>query len=252
MKIRLQKYIRDCTGLSRRKAEEEIAQGHVVINNTVATLGNSIETSQDIVLFHGKKLTPQQEEKITIMLHKPAGYVTTRSDPQKRKTVFDLLPKQYQHLFPVGRLDYDTEGLLLLTNDGDLAYRLTHPKFEVEKEYLVTVDGFLSDENKKEIEKGLNTKEIKTSHAKIQIISRSQKQTTLHITIHEGQNREIRRIFEVFHLSVSHLKRIRIQNTLLGNLAKGKWKRIIPHILGLKPHNKQTTNHQHVRMPLQD
>jgi pseudouridine synthase len=136
MKIRLQKYISDCTGLSRRKAEEEIERGHVLMNGIVASLGNSVDITQDLVLFHGKKLIPQQEEKITIMLHKPKGVMTTRSDPQKRKTVFDLIPKQYQHLFPVGRLDYDTEGLLLLTNDGDLAYRLTHPKFEVEKEYL--------------------------------------------------------------------------------------------------------------------
>jgi pseudouridine synthase len=226
MKIRLQKYIRDCTGISRRKAEEEIEHGHVVMNGMVATLGNSVDTTQDVVLFHGKKLTPQKEEKITIMLHKPKRVVTTRSDPQKRKTVFDLLPKHLQHLFPIGRLDYDTEGLLLLTNDGDLAYRLTHPKFEVEKEYVVTVDGFLSDQNKKEIEKGLHTISIKTSHAKIQIISRSQKQTILHITIHEGQNREIRRIFEVFSLPVLSLKRIRIQNILLGNLPRGKWKEL--------------------------
>lgn len=223
MSIRLQKYIRDCTGLSRRKAEEEIEKGYILINNTIAKLGSSVNPSKDTILFHGKILLGKEEEKITIMLNKPTRYVTTRYDPQKRKTVFALLPKNFQHLFPVGRLDYDTEGLLLLTNDGNLAYRLTHPKFEVEKEYLVTLDGFLSDQNKIRIEKGLKMKEIRTSPAKIKILTRSQKQTTLHIIIHEGQNREIRRIFEVFHLLVSYLKRIRIQNILLGNLQKGKW-----------------------------
>lgn len=224
--LRLQKYLRDCLGISRRKAEEVIEQGRVMVNCQKAVIGVSVIPDQDEVVFDGKKVIPLSEELLYIMLNKPKGYVTTRSDPQGRRTVFDLLPRNFSHLFPVGRLDYHTEGLLLLTNDGDWAYRLTHPKFEVEKEYIVVIDGELDREQKSMIEQGLHTPDLKTSRAYIKIFTSSSQQSSLSITIHEGQKREVRRIFEYFGFRVLDLKRIRIQTLLLGDLARSKWRRL--------------------------
>lgn len=226
MSLRLQKYLRDCLGISRRKAEEMIEQGRVSVNGQKAVIGVSVLPDQDEVIFDGKKVEPASGESMYIMLNKPKGYVTTRSDPQGRRTVFDLLPANFSHLFPVGRLDYHTEGLLLLTDDGDLAYRLTHPKFEVEKEYMVAIDGQLNGEQKSMIEKGLHTPDLRTSRAYIKIFTSSPSRTSLSITIHEGQKREVRRIFEYFAFRVLDLKRIRIQTLLLGDLVKGKWRKL--------------------------
>lgn len=230
--IRLQKYLRDMLGFSRRKAEEYIAAGQVRVNDSTAQLGMSVDPQKDEILFQGKKVLPKKLELVYIMLHKPQGFVTTRSDPQERRTVFYLLPKNMQQLFPVGRLDYNTEGLLLLTNDGDFAYRLTHPKFEVEKEYLVTIDGALRPEEKNRIEAGLKTKDLQTGKMKIRILSSQPKKTALLITLHEGQKREIRRIFEHFGYRVMDLKRIRLGKLLLGDLPKGKWRTLAPREIG--------------------
>ena len=220
--IRLQKYIRDVLGCSRRKAEEYISEGKIVVNDEQALLGMSVDPAIDTVVVDGKKLN-YKKELLYMMLHKPAGYVTTRSDPYAKKTVYDLLPNDFRHLVPVGRLDQDTEGLLLFTNDGDFAYQLTHPKFEVEKEYEVILNGRLSDDQQKKIEKGLKSKEITTSSAKIVIHTRTKNETSLSMTIHEGQKREIKRIFQVFGLKVVYLKRFRMGRYELGNLKKGKW-----------------------------
>ena len=231
MSIRLQKYIRDCSGLSRRKAEEFIDNESVTINGVVAKLGDKVNPDMDIVLLHGKPIQLVAHEFQYIMLYKPKGYITTRTDPEGRPTVYELLPQKFRHLFPVGRLDYNTEGLLLLTNDGDFSYQLTHPKFEIEKEYLVIINGYLSETQKKEIERGLMSDDLKTSPAHVYIKAQVDNKTSLFITIHEGQNREVRRIFDYFGFRVLHLKRVRIQQLLLKNLQIGQWQEIRPEMV---------------------
>lgn len=226
MKLRLQKYIRDCTGIARRKAEEYIREGLVTVNGTRALLGQTIDTQDDRVELRGKPVLLTKQESIVLLLNKPAGYVTTRSDPQRRKTIYSLIPPSLHSLFPIGRLDYQTEGLLLLTNDGDLAYHLTHPKFEVEKEYDVHLHGELFSSQKREIEKGLTRKDITTAPCTITIRKFSKTETFLSITLHEGQKREVRRIFTSFGLHVLSLRRIRIHHLKLGNIPQGSWKRL--------------------------
>lgn len=216
--IRLQKYIAGCTNYSRRKAEELIEQGRISVNGEVVTKqGVSVHPSRDTVTLDGKKLTPI-EEHIYIILHKPAGYLSTKSDTHDRKTVIDLVPEK--NVYPVGRLDKDTEGLLLLTNDGDFAYQVTHPKFEHEKEYTVHLKSPLSPTQKEKIERGIIIDGSKTSPCEITNI----KNNICNITIHEGKKRQIRRMFEAVGNHVIYLKRIRIGQLKLGTLKKGEYK----------------------------
>lgn len=223
-KIRLQKFIASCTSYSRRKAEELIDEGRVTVNDkTIETQGITIDSTTDRVHLDGKLLN-RKKETLYIMLNKPAGYVSTKSDPHAKKTVMDLAP--YPNLYPVGRLDKDTEGLLLLTNDGDFAYQITHPKFEHEKEYEVLLKNPLSTKDIKILENGIILEDGKTSPCAIRAIKKNIKQTRYTITIHEGKNRQIRRMFEEIQNHVIYLKRIRIGNLLLGNLKKGDYKQL--------------------------
>lgn len=223
-KIRLQKYIASCTSYSRRKAEELIDEGRVTVNDkTIEKQGITIDSTTDRVHLDGKLLN-RKKETLYIMLNKPAGYVSTKSDPHAKKTVMDLVP--YPNLYPVGRLDKDTEGLLLLTNDGDFAYQITHPKFEHEKEYEVLLKNPLSTKDIKILENGIILEDGKTSPCAIRAIKKNIKQTRYTITIHEGKNRQIRRMFEEIQNHVIYLKRIRIGNLLLGNLKKGDYKQL--------------------------
>lgn len=217
-KIRLQKYIAGCTNYSRRKAEELIEQGRISVNGDLITVqGTTVHPSRDVVTLDGNKLTPI-EEHIYIVLNKPAGYLSTKSDTHDRKTVLDLI--QNEDVYPVGRLDKDTEGLLLLTNDGDFAYQVTHPKFEHEKEYYVELKSPLSQEDKNKLEKGVLLDDGKTSPCKITQV----KERICHITIHEGKKRQVRKMFEHVKNKVLYLKRIRIGQITLGSLEKGKYK----------------------------
>ncbi len=221
----LQKYVRDALGISRRKAEEFITEGKVLVNGTVAKSGVLVEEAKDLIVCNGKKIRHQKQEFEYILLNKPAGFVTTRFDPEKRKTVYSLLPPKYKKLFPVGRLDLGTEGLLVLTNDGDITYKLTHPKFQVEKEYFVTIQGSIKPSELAKIKKGLNTKEIKTSPCKIELLKPAKNgMSDLTVILHEGQKREIKRIFDTFDCPVVYLKRLRLAKLTLGSLAKGKWR----------------------------
>jgi len=215
--MRIQRFIALNSSFSRRAAEKLIDEGRVKLNGkTVIEQGVQVVPG-DSVKVNGKLLKPV-EEKITIMLNKPKGYVTTKSDELNRKTVMDLIPNK--NLVPVGRLDKDTEGLLLFTNDGDLAYNLTHPKFEHEKEYEVRLRNPLSKEDKEKLEKGVKIDGRRTAPSKITNL----KGKECNITIHEGRKRQIRRMFEVVGNKVIYLKRIRIGKLKLGTLKVGKFK----------------------------
>lgn len=230
--MRLQKYLADCGIASRRKAEEYILQGLVQVNGRVIDeLGYKIDPEKDEVLFANKKIQPTVKHTY-LLLNKPAGYLSTCSDPQARKTILDLLPKN-NRLFPVGRLDKETEGLLMVTDDGSLTYRLTHPKHHIEKEYIVICQGELSAEKKSELETGILLDNKKTASAEIVIKKTGNNKTTLHITIHEGRKRQIRNMFEIIGHRVHYLKRIRIGHIKLGNLPSGQYRRLTDEELAI-------------------
>lgn len=233
--IRLQKYLRDEIGISRRHAEGLISQQKITVNGAVSKLGDQVDPMKDVVYCDGVlvKSTTSGVPLEYILMNKPAGCVTTRFDPQKRKTIYDYLPKDKFKLFSIGRLDLNTEGLLLLTNDGDLSYRLTHPKFETEKEYLVIVSGALSPSQKSEIEKGLKAPGLITSPCRINYVRQYSNRTELKLVIHEGQKREIRRIFKHFAFEVEYLKRIRISTLSLGDLKPGSWRELTANEVNL-------------------
>lgn len=223
--MRLNKFISSNSEFSRRKADELISEGKVFINNKkVEELGVQVDPDKDVVTIDGKVIAGKTE-KVYIALNKLADYITTRSDEHKRKTVMELVPK-IPNLKPVGRLDKDTEGLILFSNDGEFINKYTHPKFECEKEYFAKIAGLLSDENKSLLENGVIIEGKKTSKAKIKIIKRSKKQTTLTITIHEGRNRQIRKMFASIRNDVKYLQRVRIGKISLGHLKKGKYRKL--------------------------
>ncbi len=199
MEVRLQKYLADCGIASRRKAEELILQGKVMINNRIVKeLGTKVDSEKDEVKFSGRVVKPQNDEHIYILLNKPIGYVTTLTDQFDRPTVLDLV-KVSKRIVPVGRLDMFTSGAIILTNDGDFVYKVTHPKHEVDKTYTVTVIGNITNEevdklrNGVEIEGGYITKPAKV---KILRIDEEKNQSRLSITIHEGKNRQVRKMCE--------------------------------------------------------
>lgn len=208
---RLQKVIAGAGIASRRHAEKMILEGRVQVNGqTVTILGTKVLPTDKIVV-DGKPLRQRPEEYLYILLHKPTGYITSASDPQGRKTVLDLIKKVPQRVYPVGRLDYDTSGLLILTNDGELAYRLTHPSYGVEKTYQVKVRGKIPPEGLRSLAKGVDLEDGKTAPARVrEVPGQNQRDLpTYEITIHEGRNRQVRRMFEAIGYPVCALQRIR-------------------------------------------
>lgn len=223
--MRINKYIASCGAASRRKAEEMILEGRIKVNGkTVTVLGTEIE-EDDIVTLDGK-IIKVEEQKVYIMLNKPVGYVTTLKDEHDRKIVTDLLPKELGRIFPVGRLDYDTSGLLLMTNDGDLTYKLTHPKHEVTKVYRAKVKGFIREEAKKMVEEGIDLEEYVTSPGKLHILKRDTNSSMIELEIHEGKNRQVRKMCETLGTPVLKLKRISFGNIGLGALKTGEWRHL--------------------------
>lgn len=221
--MRINKYIAANTIFSRRKADELIKNGKVSINGKqTLELGLDINPEKDKIGINNK-LIKQKTDKIYLALNKPKGYITTLADEHGRRTVMLLVPPR-QNLKPVGRLDMDTEGLLLFSNDGEFINRLTHPKFECEKEYYAKIEGELTKNNQKKLEEGIIIDDTKTSKAKINIIKTEKKRTLLTMTIHEGRNRQIRKMFDSIHHPVEYLQRIRIGRIKLGNLQKGKYR----------------------------
>ncbi len=225
MEIRLNKFIASNSNFSRRKADQLIAEGKVFVNNKRTTeLGTKIDSEKDKIMINNQIIT-SQDEKIYLALNKPKGYVTTRNDEWGRKTVMSLLP-EIKNLKPVGRLDIDTEGLLLFSNDGEFINKHTHPKFECEKEYYVIIFGELKNEEKQQLEDGIFIDGKLTSKSKIKIIKKDNTATVLTIEIHEGRNRQIRKMFGYFGHNVKYLKRIKIGKILLKSLEKGKFRKL--------------------------
>ncbi len=228
MEERLQKIIARAGITSRRKAEELILQGRVKVNGRVVTeLGSKADPERDHVKVDGKLIHFKQPQAY-LMLNKPRGYVTTLFDPEGRPTVLDLLKGVRQRVFPIGRLDYDTEGLLLLTNDGDLAHALMHPSYEVPKTYLAKVKGVLTDDKIKKLEKGVPLPDGKTAPCTIKKVRKTQENSWLEVTLHEGKKRQVRRMLERVGHSVLKLKRIRYAFLELVDLPPGRYRHLSP------------------------
>ena len=223
---RLQKFIARCGIASRREAENIILSGRVTVNKkTVTELGTKVDEDNDKVFLDGERILPEKK-LYYIMLNKPKGYVTTVKDEFDRKTVLELVQDLDARLYPVGRLDYDSEGLLLLTNDGDFAYKLTHPTQHVPKKYHAVVEGTADLEHVLKLRKGVLIDGYLTKPAKVEIADVRERTTQLNITISEGKNRQIRRMCEAVGLPVIKLTRVNIGGISLGNLPKGKWRHL--------------------------
>ena len=225
--MRLQKYMALCGVAARRKCEEIIASGRVSVNGQIVTeMGTQVEEG-DVVLLDGQAITPE-EEKRYILYHKPAGEVTTVSDEKGRETVMDRFRDFPVRLYPVGRLDYDSEGLLLLTNDGELAQRLTHPSCEVDKVYLARVTGNPGNEAIERLRRGVYMEgdERRTYPAGVRVVRDTALYSDILVTIHEGRNRQVRRMFDAVGHRVLLLRRVRFGPLELGALRRGEWREL--------------------------
>lgn len=226
--VRLQKLLSERGVASRRKAEELIEQGRVKVNGRVAKLGDKADDRRDVILVAGKRLG-RAEAPVYILLHKPRGYITTMSDEQGRKCVSDLVRNVSVRVYPVGRLDRESEGLLLLTNDGDFANSIIHPSHHVPKTYRVTIHGEVTEEQLSSITAGMMLDGQKTLPAEVFVVSKQEGREVLELTIFEGRNRQIRRMCEELGLEVARLRRIRIGGVKLGMLPPGKWRDLEPY-----------------------
>jgi len=225
MQERLQKILAKAGIASRRKAEELIRAGRVAVDGMVIReLGFKVDPEQSSITFDGYPVT--YEEKIYLLLNKPTGYVTTLSDPQGRPIVTDLLHGISQRVFPVGRLDYDTEGALILTNDGALGQFIQHPRYEVNKTYVATVSGTPSGKKIRQLETGIVVDGYKTWPAKVRILEQKKAETILELTIHEGKKRQVRKMLAAIDHPVKSLKRTAYGNLRLGNLQQGKYRHL--------------------------
>ena len=221
--MRLQKFMADAGVASRRKCEEYISAGLVKVNGIVAEIGCTVEPG-DKVEFDGRLLTAKTE-RVVIMLNKPQGVVCTCSDPEGRKTVIDYVKDLPYRLYNVGRLDYDSEGLILLTNDGDLAYRMTHPKFEMDKTYHVVCSGTLEQRDISRLQSGITLDDGVTSPAQVNnVLIRRDGKSELDITIHEGRNRQVRRMIAAVGTDTLLLRRIKEGPLELAELKTGQWR----------------------------
>lgn len=224
---RLQKFLSECSVASRRKSEELINQGKVKVNGKIASLGDKVDPKKDTVTVSGKKVVAVKQ-KYYIMLNKPRGYVTTMSDELGRKCVAELVSDVGATVYPVGRLDRDSEGLLLLTNDGAFANAVMHPRKHVPKTYRVTLRSDVSKEQVEKLENGVDIEHDgrETLPAEVRILEKSAERSVLEITIYEGRNRQIRKMCENVGLEVIRLKRNAIGSIKLGMLKVGKWREL--------------------------
>ncbi len=221
--VRLQKFISQCGIASRRKAEQLILDGSVKINGKTAVLGDKV-TDSDKVFLKGKRIVPPKTKHRYIMLNKPRGFITTMSDDRGRKCVAELIKDVGERVYPIGRLDKDSEGMLVFTNDGEFANKVMHPCNSVYKIYRVTVRPSIDEEQLIKLETGVELDGKKTAPAKVYVIHKEQGRVVLEMILHEGKNREIRRMCEAVGLEVARLKRTQIGCVKMGMLKQGDWR----------------------------
>ncbi len=222
--MRINKYLAESGVCSRRAADKLILDGEVKINGVVCELGTEVKDG-DSVTVNGKRVSPVKTFDYYIM-NKPKGYVCTVKDDKDRKTVMDLLPNNMKRLFPVGRLDYDTEGLLILTNDGDLTFKLTHPKNEIPKTYSVKTEKPMMEQNLNSLRSGVYIDGVKTKKCSVKLVETTKSYTKFNITITEGKNRQIRKMVESVGNNVTFLKRIKIGELQLTGLDRGEIRKL--------------------------
>ena len=226
MEERLQKVMAELGVASRRKCEDLILQGKVSVNGQIITeLGTKVDKQSDIIMVEGIKVT-NEIKKVYILLNKPIGYITSAKDQFDRPTVLDLVSEIKVRLYPVGRLDYDTEGLIILTNDGDLTFKITHPSHNVTKTYTALVNGRVQEEAIELFKKGVAIEDYTTAPAKLEIVKYINNETLVNITIHEGKNRQVRKMCEAIGHPVIRLKRISIGSLKLGDLGSGHYRHL--------------------------
>jgi 23S rRNA pseudouridine2605 synthase len=224
MEERLQKVMAELGVASRRKCEELILQGRVKVNGqTVTELGTKVDKQNAVIHVDDIQIT-NKTDKVYILLNKPIGYITSVQDQFDRPTVLDLVSEIGVRVYPVGRLDYDTEGLLILTNDGDLTYKITHPRHNVTKTYTARVSGHVSEDAIEIFKKGIFIEDYKTAPAKLEIIKYLDNGTIVNITIHEGKNRQVRKMCDAIGHKVVALKRMSIGSLMLNDLKTGQWR----------------------------
>ena len=224
-KVRLQKFLAECGVASRRKSEELIESGKVKVNGRVAEIGDKINPKKDTVTVNGKKII-KQKNCTYIMLHKPRGFITTMSDEMDRKCVAELIKDVPVRVYPVGRLDRDSEGMLLFTNDGEFANAMTHPTKHVPKTYRVTVRPSISEEQITALTQGVIIDDRKTAPAEVRVVLKEEGRVVLEIILYEGRNRQIRKMCEEVGLEVARLKRTAIGSIKLGMLKQGDWREL--------------------------
>lgn len=225
LQVRLQKYLSDCGVASRRKAEELIAAGRVKVNGKPAVIGDKIIPGKDTVVVSGKKVI-KTKKKTYIMLHKPRGYITTLSDELGRKCVAQLVEDVGTRVYPVGRLDRDSEGLLLLTDDGEFANAMTHPSKHVPKTYRVTIRPSITEEQITALSTGIEIDGKVTMPSEVHILEKAEGRVVIELVIYEGRNRQIRKMCESLGLEVARLKRTQIGSVKLGMLKPGDWRNL--------------------------
>lgn len=224
-KIRLQKYLAECGVASRRKSEELIAAGKVKVNGVTALIGDKVNPKHDKVTVSGKKVV-SVKKNVYIMLNKPRGFITTMNDEHDRKCVAELVKDINTRVYPVGRLDRESEGLLIMTNDGEFTNALTHPSKHVSKTYRVTIRPTITKEQATELRNGIEIDGRMTAPADLRVLETQENRTVVEVTIYEGRNRQIRKMFEALGIEVARLKRTKVGNLKLGMLKQGAYRHL--------------------------
>ncbi len=252
MIVRLQKFLADAGVASRRASEQFIVEGRVSVNGLVVReLGSKVDSEHDRVTFDGQMVKPKR--KLYIALNKPRGYICSREDPEGRREVTDLLPREWDTLYTVGRLDYNSEGLIFLTNDGEFSLHLTHPRYGVRKKYRVTVEGRLQPETLHQFIEGVYHDGERLHAERAYLIHQGPKESVAEMELAEGENREVRRMFETQAITVKRLERIQIGNIRLGELPTGRWRTLseteIRSLMSSTPSIKLSTPKRRTRRP---